>query len=245
MRIKNKSVMSYQHTNQTTSQSTDQLLADHDHGINGGNPVKLSAVGNNGNTPRGAVSRESAESAVRTLLEYIGEDPTRDGLVGTPKRVVKAFDDYFNGYAMSPENILAKQFTETSGYDDMVLLTNIPFHSHCEHHLAPIIGHAHVAYHAAGKIVGISKIARVVEIFAKRLQTQETMTKQIADAILHALKPRGVAVMITAEHFCMKTRGVEKGGVDTITKHYHGLFKQDKELRHGFEQQCLAAEKNQ
>ncbi|MGI9461879.1 MAG: GTP cyclohydrolase I FolE [Alphaproteobacteria bacterium] len=207
-------------------------------GKNGGGDIQL----NGGSS---VVSRDMAEAAVRTLLEYIGEDPHRDGLRGTPERVVKAYDDYFHGYRLSPEDILAKQFTESSGYDDMVLLTNISFHSHCEHHLAPIIGHAHVAYHAAGKIIGISKIARVVEIFAKRLQTQETMTKQIADAIMQALKPKGVAAMITAEHFCMKTRGIEKGGVDTITKHYHGIFKNDKELRHCFEKQCLAAIQSQ
>ncbi|MCX8515818.1 MAG: GTP cyclohydrolase I FolE [Alphaproteobacteria bacterium] len=198
--------------------------------------------GGAGATPLTPVSREMAEDAVRTLLQYIGEDTNRDGLIGTPKRVIKAFDDYFSGYRLSPEKVLSRQFEENSGYEDMVLLTNIPFHSHCEHHLAPIIGHAHVAYHAAGKIVGISKIARVVEIFAKRLQTQETMTKQIADALMNALKPKGVAVLITAEHFCMKTRGIEKGGIDTITKHYHGIFKTDLTLRQSFEQQCFAAE---
>lgn len=189
-----------------------------------------------------AVSREQAKSAVRTLLQYIGEDPNRDGLIGTPERVIAAFDEYYKGYRKSPEKVLAKQFLETSGYDDLVLLTNISFHSHCEHHLAPILGRAHVAYFAAGKIVGISKIARVVDIFARRLQTQETMTKQIADAIWHALKPRGVAVLLTAEHFCMAQRGVAKSGVDTITKHYHGIFKDDANLRNNFEQQCLAAE---
>ena len=217
------------------NQKTTSLMASNTNGnING--DIK----GKNGHS-HAHIPRDVAEAAVRTLLEYIGEDPTRNGLLGTPKRFVKAFDDYFKGYHISPADILAKQFTEDSGYDDIVLLTNIPFHSHCEHHLAPIIGHAHVAYHAAGKIVGISKIARVVEIYAKRLQTQETMTKQIADAIADALKPKGVAVMVTAEHFCMKTRGIEKGGVDTITKHYHGVFKADPALRHNFEQQCLSA----
>jgi len=162
-------------------------------------------------------SRSEAEAAVRTLIAWAGDDPDREGLKDTPRRVTEAFEEYFSGYGLDPTDVLARQFDETGGYDDLVMLRDIRVESHCENHLAPFLGVAHVAYLPNGRIVGISKIARVVEIFAKRLQTQETMTAQIADAIEAALRPRGVAVLIEAEHQCMSTRGVRQPGVKTIT----------------------------
>ena len=176
-------------------------------------------------------TRDEALQAVRTLLRWTGDNPDRDGLKDTPKRVIDAYSDWFSGYDADPVAELSRTFEETEGYDAPVILRNIPFESHCEHHIAPIIGVAHVAYIAKDRVVGLSKLARVVDIFAKRLQTQEFMTVQIANAINDALKPRGVAVIISAEHECMSTRGVHKSGVDTITTHFLGDYSKDANLR--------------
>jgi len=172
-------------------------------------------------------SREEAEAAVRTLIAWAGDDPTREGLVETPKRVVKAYDEFFQGYQMDGEKVLDKVFEDVSGYDDMVLVRDIPFSSHCEHHMVPFVGSAHVAYYPSEGVVGLSKLARVVDVFAKRLQTQETMTAQIVDAIDEALHPRGIAVLLDAEHMCMSMRGVQKQGASTITTRFTGLFRDD------------------
>jgi GTP cyclohydrolase IA len=169
-------------------------------------------------------SRIEAENAVRTLLRWAGDDPTRDGLIETPSRVAKAFEDYFKGYYDDPETILQKTFEETAGYDEMIVLRKIRFESHCEHHLAPIVGHAWVAYIPNGRVVGISKLARVVDAFAKRLQIQEKMTAQIANVINEVLQPQGVGVVIKAEHHCMTTRGVMKPGTDMVTSRMLGVF---------------------
>ncbi len=179
-------------------------------------------------------SRSEAEAAVRTLLAWAGDDPTREGLLDTPKRVTKAFGEWFAGYDGDPADILSRTFEEVSGYDDIVMLRNIEVQSHCEHHMAPFIGVAHVAYLPTGRVVGLSKIARVVEMYSKRLQTQENLTAQIAKAIMDELEPRGVAVMVTAEHQCMSTRGVHHGGVDTVTTRFDGEFKDSEELRMRF-----------
>lgn len=170
---------------------------------------------------------EQAEEAVRTLIAWAGDDPTREGLKGTPKRVVNAYREFFKGYEECPVEVLSRTFEDVGGYDDIVMLRDIELQSHCEHHIVPIIGKAHVAYYPSRAVVGISKLARVVEIFARRLQTQETMTAQIAQTIDEALKPRGVAVMIEAEHQCMSLRGVQKPGVATITTQFTGVFKND------------------
>ncbi len=172
-------------------------------------------------------SREEAEDAVRTLLKWIGEDIEREGLLDTPKRVAKAYLELFNGYEMDAEKVLGRTFEEVGGYDDMVLVRDIPFHSHCEHHMVPIIGKAHVAYLPDGCVLGLSKIARTVEIFASRLQTQENMTSQVVHTIDDALQPRGVAVMIEAEHMCMAMRGIRKQGSTTITTGFTGAFQDD------------------
>ena len=179
-------------------------------------------------------TREQALEAVRTLLLWAGDDPDRDGLIDTPKRVVNAYTGWFSGYNCDPVAELNRTFEETEGYNAPVILGNIPFESHCEHHIAPIIGVAHVAYIAKNRIVGLSKLARVVDIYAKRLQTQEFMTVQIANSIAQALSPEGVAVMISAEHQCMSTRGVHKKGVNTITTHFLGQYTTDATLRHEF-----------
>ena len=179
-------------------------------------------------------TREEAEAAVRTLIAWTGDDPDREGLLETPKRVVKAYEEWFSGYNDDPAKVLGKKFEDVQGYDDMVLLTNIDVESHCEHHIAPVLGVAHVAYLPTKAVVGISKIARVVEIFAKRLQTQETMTAQICDAITESLAPMGVAVLIDAEHQCMSTRGVHHKDVTTVTTQFTGSFKTDKDLRNRF-----------
>ena len=172
-------------------------------------------------------SREEAEAAVRTLLAWAGDDPTREGLLETPKRVVKAYEELFEGYTQSPEEALAKIFREVEGYDDLVLVKDIPFHSHCEHHMVPFVGTTHIAYYPQDGVVGLSKLARVVEIFARRLQTQETMTAQICQAIEEALHPRGIAVMIEAEHMCMSMRGIAKPGASTTTCQFTGVFRDD------------------
>ena len=173
------------------------------------------------------VSDERAEEAVRTIIKWIGEDPKREGLASTPKRVIKAFKEYFKGYKENPNQYLSKTFTEVEGYDDMVIEKNISIQSHCEHHMAPITGVAHVAYIPSSKVVGLSKLARVVEVFAKRLQTQERLTMQIASTIMDVLQPRGVAVTIDAAHQCMTTRGVKKEKTTTITNYFLGAFKDD------------------
>lgn len=172
-------------------------------------------------------TRQEAEAAVRTLLRWAGDDPEREGLLQTPQRVVKAYEQIFGGYRQDADAILDRVFEEVEGYSDIVLVRDIPFHSHCEHHMVPFMGHAHIAYYPRRGVVGLSKLARVVDAFARRLQTQETMTAQIADTIDSVLHPRGVAVMIEAEHLCMAMRGVQKSGVSTITTQFTGVFKQD------------------
>jgi len=170
-------------------------------------------------------TQEEAEAAVRTLLAWAGDDPNREGLLDTPRRVAKAFKEYFSGYHDDPADVLSRTFEDVGGYDDIVMLRDIEFNSHCEHHIAPFVGRAHVAYLPTKSVVGISKLARVVEIFARRLQTQETMTAQIAHAIRDALEPRGVAVMLEAVHTCMSMRGIGKRNVATITTQFVGEFK--------------------
>ena len=172
-------------------------------------------------------SREEAEAAVRTLIAYAGDNPEREGLRETPKRVISAYDEFFAGYREDPLDVLSRTFDEVAGYDDIVMLRDIEVHSHCEHHMVPFVGKAHVAYFPTDRVVGISKLARVVEVFARRLQTQETMTAQIAEIIDKALKPKGVAVMIEAVHQCMSIRGVKKPNVATITTQFTGVFKDD------------------
>jgi len=173
------------------------------------------------------ISDEKAEEAIKTIIEWIGEDPKREGLISTPKRVVKAFKEYFKGYLEDPKKYLSKTFTEVEGYDDMVIEKNISIRSHCEHHMAPISGVAHVAYIPSSKVVGLSKLARVVEVFSKRLQTQERLTMQIAKTIMSVLQPRGVAVTIDAAHQCMTDRGVKKEKTTTVTNYFLGVFKED------------------
>ncbi|WP_377289234.1 GTP cyclohydrolase I FolE [Rhizobium sp. SG2393] len=170
-------------------------------------------------------TQKEAEDAIRVLLRWAGDDPNREGLLDTPKRVAKAYKELFSGYDQAPEDVLGRTFEEVAGYDDIVLVKDIPFFSHCEHHMVPIIGKAHVAYLPNGRVLGLSKIARVVEIFGRRLQTQETMTSQIARAIDESLRPRGVAVMVEAEHMCMAMRGIQKQGSTTLTTTFTGSFK--------------------
>jgi GTP cyclohydrolase I len=181
------------------------------------------------------VSRDEVEAAVRKLIHWIGEDPDREGLVDTPKRVVKAFEEFFSGYKTDPTEFLERTFEETDGYDEMIVLRDIAFVSHCEHHILPVVGKAHVAYLPDKRVVGISKLARVVEAFARRLQIQERMTAQIANAIEAALQPRGIAVLIEAEHQCMTTRGVMKPGVSMMTSQMLGAFRDDAKTRLEFE----------
>jgi len=173
------------------------------------------------------ISDEKAEEAIRTIIQWIGENPEREGLKSTPKRVIRAFKEYFQGYKEDPANYLKKTFTEVEGYDDMVIEKNISIRSHCEHHMAPIIGVAHVAYIPSKKVVGLSKLARVVEAFSKRLQTQERLTMQVAKTIMHILQPRGVAVTIDAAHQCMTNRGIKKERTTTVTNYFLGAFKED------------------
>jgi len=179
-------------------------------------------------------SREEAEEAVRTLIKWAGDNPKREGLLDTPKRVVRAYEEFFIGYKESAKEYLSKTFEDVNGYDDIVMLKDITFNSHCEHHMVPIIGKAHLAYMPVKKVVGISKLARTVDIFAKRLQTQETMTQQISNSIYETLKPKGVAVYIEAFHQCMTTRGVSKPNVSTITNSFLGDFKSDQLLQNRF-----------
>ena len=179
-------------------------------------------------------SREAAMEAVRTLIAFTGDNPEREGLKDTPKRVVNAYEEWFVGYTQDPVEVLSRVFEDVSGYDDMVVLREIDVESHCEHHMAPFLGKAYVAYLPTDKVVGISKLVKVVEIFGKRLQTQETMTAQIADAIEDALKPRGTAIMIDAKHQCMSTRGVHHPDVSTITSQFTGEFKTNPALQDRF-----------
>ena len=173
------------------------------------------------------VTEEEAEQAFVKIIKYIGEDPTREGLLSTPKRLVKAFKEYFKGYQEDPKKILAKTFGDVEGYDDMVIQKNISLQSHCEHHMAPIIGVAHVAYIPGERVVGLSKLARVVEVFSKRLQTQERLTMQIAKTLMESLNAKGVAVSIDATHQCMTMRGIKKEQATTVTNYYLGQFKED------------------
>ena len=187
-----------------------------------------------GDEPFNRPSRDEAEDAVRTLIAWAGDDPKREGLIDTPGRVVDAYEEWFKGYREDPREYLSRTFDDVKGYDDIVMLRDIDVESHCEHHMAPFLGKAYVAYMPLDNVVGISKIARVVEIYAKRLQTQETMTSQILNAIQDVLKPEGVAVMIDAKHECMTTRGVHHPNVSTITTQFSGVFRSDKELRERF-----------
>lgn len=179
-------------------------------------------------------TREEAEEAVRTLIAWIGDDPTREGLISTPKRVIGTYADFFAGYKEDPADVLNRTFEDVGGYDDIVLLRDINFESHCEHHMAPFYGSAFIAYIPNDSVVGISKIARVVDIYARRLQTQETMTEQIKNAMEKHLKPKGVAVLIKAKHECMTKRGVQKPNVDMVTCSLSGVFREDAELEKRF-----------
>jgi GTP cyclohydrolase I len=185
-------------------------------------------------TKQSAVTQAQAEDAVRVLLRWTGDDPTREGLIDTPKRVANAWKDWCSGYAEDPAEELRRTFEEVAGYDEMVVLRDIEFSSHCEHHMAPIIGRAHVGYLPTNRVVGISKLARVVEIYARRLQVQEKMTSQIAHCINQVLKPRGVGVVIDASHECMTTRGVNKTGVSMISSQMLGTFRTDARTRSEF-----------
>jgi GTP cyclohydrolase I len=180
------------------------------------------------------ISRGEAEKAVKILIEYIGEDPNREGLLETPKRVIKSFKEFYAGYDQNPEELLSKTFEDIEGYNDIVLLKNINFESHCEHHMVPIIGRASIGYYPNKRVVGISKLARVLDAFAKRLQTQETMTAQIVDCIDKALKPKGTAIFIDAEHHCMSTRGVSKNDVTMTTNQFSGCFLENVNLQDRF-----------
>ncbi|WCE05922.1 GTP cyclohydrolase I FolE [Pseudoxanthomonas sp. JBR18] len=183
---------------------------------------------------RGGVSRDQAEDAVRTLLRWAGEDPAREGLLDTPKRVAKAYGDWFSGYREDPHDYLARTFEEVAGYDELIVLRDIEYESHCEHHMAPIIGKVHVGYLPDGKVVGISKLARVVDAFARRFQVQEKMTAQIAQCIQDVLAPRGVGVVVEGAHECMTTRGVHKRGVSMVTSKMLGAFRDDARTRAEF-----------
>jgi GTP cyclohydrolase I len=179
-------------------------------------------------------SRAEAEAAVRTLILWAGDDPDREGLRATPERVVRSYEEFFAGYGLDPEEILARTFEETEGYDDMVVLRDIRFESYCEHHMVPVIGTAHIGYLPRNRVVGISKLARIIEIFSKRLQIQEKMTAQIASTIDRVLRPQGVAVVIQAEHQCMTTRGIHKPGVSMVTSQMIGVFRDNEATRKEF-----------
>jgi GTP cyclohydrolase IA len=179
-------------------------------------------------------TRAEAEAAVRTLIRYAGDHPGREGLKDTPGRVVEAYEEFFAGYDQDPHDVLSRTFEDVHGYDDLIMVRDIRLESHCEHHMLPILGVAHVAYLPQNRVVGISKLARVIDIFAKRLQTQETMTAQIAEAIDNALKPRGVAILIDALHQCMTTRGVHKPNASTITTRFTGVFAESADYRDRF-----------
>lgn len=172
-------------------------------------------------------TREEAEAAVKTLIAWAGDNPEREGLLDTPKRVVKAYEELYEGYRQNAQEILDRTFNEVGGYDDIVFVRDIPFFSHCEHHMVPFVGKAHIAYLPTEGVVGLSKLARVTDVFARRLQTQETLTAQIIDAINDALNPRGAAVMLEAEHMCMSMRGIKKHGASTITQRFTGIFAEE------------------
>jgi GTP cyclohydrolase IA len=178
-------------------------------------------------TPVEKPSREQAMEAVRTLIRWAGDDPAREGLLDTPKRVVKAYEELFKGYGEDAGDILQRVFKDVDGYDDMVLVRDIPFYSHCEHHMVPFVGKAHIGYYPTDGVVGLSKLARLVDVFSRRLQTQETMTSQIINAMNTSLNPRGAAVLVEAEHMCMSMRGVQKHGSSTITTQFSGIFRDD------------------
>jgi len=182
----------------------------------------------------GRPSRDEAKAAVRTLIAWAGDNPEREGLRNTPNRVVKAFEELYAGYGHDPAEILTTTFKEVSGYTDMVLVRDIPFYSHCEHHMVPFMGKTHIAYYPIDGVVGLSKLARLVEIYARRLQTQESMTAQISSALESFFGSRGVAVMIEAEHMCMSMRGVQKAGASTMTSHFTGVFQKDAVEREKF-----------
>ena len=179
-------------------------------------------------------SREEAEAAVRTLISWAGDNPDREGLVDTPKRVVKAYQEFFAGYDEDPEEVLGRTFEDVEGHDDMVMLRDIALESHCEHHMVAILGKVHIAYMPVDKVVGISKLARVIEIFAKPLQTQETMTAQIVDCIQRVMEPAGIAILVDAKHQCMTTRGIRKPDVATITTQFTGVFAEDPKMEARF-----------
>ena len=179
-------------------------------------------------------SRTEVEAAFRTIIRWTGDNPDRDGLLNTPVRLARAYEEYFRGYNEDPERILSTTFEETEGYDEMIVLRGIRFESHCEHHIAPIIGRAWVAYIPNGRVVGISKLARIVEVYAKRLQIQEKMTAQIANAINNVLRPQGVGVIIKAEHYCMTARGIMKPGTDLVTSRMLGIFRSNAATRQEF-----------
>ncbi len=179
-------------------------------------------------------NKEQAIEAVRTLISWAGDDPMREGLLDTPKRVIKSYEEHFGGYSQNPNEILARVFSEIENYDEMIVLSDIEFESHCEHHMLPIIGKAHIGYLPTNKVVGISKLARVVDAFAKRLQIQEKFTAQIANAIQEVLEPKGVGVIVEATHHCMSTRGVHKSGSTMKTSHMTGLFRKDARTREEF-----------
>ncbi len=186
------------------------------------------------NARRNGVARAEAEAAVRTLLRWAGDDPQREGLLDTPARVAKAYADWFSGYAIDPDEYLQRTFEEVCGYDEMIVLRDIEYESHCEHHMAPIIGRVHVGYLPNGRVVGISKLARVVDAYARRFQVQEKMTAQIANCIQRALQPQGVAVVVEGAHECMTTRGVHKRGVSMVTSTMLGTFREDARTRNEF-----------
>lgn len=183
---------------------------------------------------RGGVDRKAAEEAVRTLIRWAGDDPAREGLLDTPARVARAYEEFFAGYEQEPEEILARTFSEVEGYDEMIVMIDIRFESHCEHHMVPVIGKAHIGYLPDRRVVGISKLARLVEVYARRLQIQEKMTVQIADTLHAVLQPKGVAVVIEAAHQCMTTRGVHKPGVGLVTSRMVGAFREDPSTRREF-----------
>jgi len=200
--------------------------------------------GEDSGRPARRPTRAEAEDAVRTLLAWAGDDPEREGLKDTPKRVTAAFEEYFSGYGADPMEPLSRTFEDVGGYDDMVILRDIRVESHCEHHMAPFIGLAHIAYLPQRRVAGLSKLARVVDIFAKRLQTQEALTAQIAHAVEKSLAPRGVAILIEAEHQCMSTRGIHKTGASTITTRFTGVFEHDSSYRDRFLQMVHAARRS-
>lgn len=198
------------------------------------NVEKKIATPDQGSADAERPSRQEAEEAVRTLIRWAGDDPDRDGLLGTPDRVVRAYEEYFAGYAEDPEDLLGRTFDETEGYDEIVVLKDIPFASHCEHHIAPMIGKAHVAYIPDKRVVGISKMARLVEAYARRLQIQEKLTAQIANTMDDVLQPKGVAVVVEAFHECMTTRGIDKPGVSLVTSRMLGAFRDNLATRREF-----------